>query len=126
MPFKCVAPVNHSSWSTRASWISRCGAVARRHHQITFRAVRAALSALEPPGGDGSVMEEGGGVWVLPLEEAIEACRTGAIPDMKTEIALLRLADHLAYVPSLGRFVDELPEDLRAAWSPLGTERARP
>ena len=74
----------------------------------------------------GSVMEEGGGVWVLPLAEAIEACRTGAIPDMKTEIALLRLADHLAYIPALGRFVDELPEDLRAAWSPLGTERARP
>ena len=94
--------------------------------KVHFRAVRAGLSALEPPGGDGSVMEEGGGVWVLPLEEAIEACRTGAIPDMKTEIALLRLADHLAYVPSLGRFVDELPDELRAAWSPLGTERARP
>ena len=93
--------------------------------KVHFRAARTPLDLREKPEGDGSVMEEGGGVWILPLEEAIEACRTGEISDMKTEIALLRLADHLGYVPSLGCFIDELPADLRARWRPLGTPESR-
>ena len=32
----------------------------------------------------------------LPLDEAMRRCRTGGICDMKTEIALRRLADYLA------------------------------
>ena len=44
---------------------------------------------------------------------------------MKTEIALLRLADHVGYLPSLGCFVDELPADLRARWRSLGTPESR-
>ena len=88
--------------------------------KVHFRAARAAIDERGLPEGDGSVMEEGGGVIVMTLEEAIEACRTGGIPDMKTEIALLRLADHLGYVASLGCFVDELPEEVRARWRPLG------
>jgi hypothetical protein len=43
---------------------------------------------------------------------------------MKTEVALLRLADHLGYLPSRGVFVDELPEDLRRRWRPVGVPRA--
>jgi len=70
--------------------------------------------------GDGSVMEEGASVIVRELAEAIEACRTGAIPDVKTEVGLLRLADALGYVPQLGMFVDELPAELRARWRSLG------
>jgi hypothetical protein len=54
------------------------------------------------------------------LGEAIAACRSGAIPDMKTEIGLLRLADHLGYLPQLGCFVDDLPPEFAARHTPLG------
>ncbi len=47
-------------------------------------------------GGDGSPMEEGTRVRLMDLEEAVRACRAGAIPDMKTELALVRLRDRLA------------------------------
>ena len=47
------------------------------------------------PHGDGSPMEEGTRAVVLDLEDAIAACRAGDIPDMKTELALLRLRDKL-------------------------------
>ncbi|HVG93351.1 MAG TPA: NUDIX hydrolase [Planctomycetota bacterium] len=87
--------------------------------KVHFRAVEADLSARVRPTGDGSPMEEGGTVVVWPLSDAIEACRTGKVPDMKTEVALLRLADAIGYVPQLQRFVDDLPADLRAAWRPL-------
>ena len=72
--------------------------------------------------GDGSVMEESGRAVVRELVEAIEACRRGEIPDMKTEIALLRLADHLGYLPQLGAFADELPDEWRARYRRLGVE----
>ncbi len=65
-------------------------------------------------------MEEHGRVVVLELGDAIRACRSGEIPDMKTEIALLRLADHLGYLPQLGCFADELPDDLRGRHDRLG------
>jgi ADP-ribose pyrophosphatase len=73
-----------------------------------------------PPAGDGSVMEECAELLVRELSEAIDACRTGEIPDMKTEIALLRLADHLGYLPQLGCFADELPPALQARYRSLG------
>ena len=66
------------------------------------------------------MMEECAKLVVLELGEAIAACRSGAIPDMKTEIGLLRLADHLGYLPQLGCFVDELPPELAARHTPLG------
>lgn len=70
--------------------------------------------------GDGTVMEEHGQLVRYELVEAIEACRRGAIPDMKTELALMRLCDHLGFLPQLGCFVDELPEALRARHRRLG------
>jgi ADP-ribose pyrophosphatase len=73
--------------------------------------------------GDGSVMEECARLVVLELGDAIERCRSGAIPDMKTEVGLLRLADHLGYLPQLGLFVDDLPEDLRGRYTGLGVRR---
>ena len=82
-----------------------------------------ALSGAFAPAGDGSAMEAGGGVRVLPLLDAIAACRAGDVPDMKTEVALLRLADAIGYVPSLDRFVEDLPADLRARFAPPGLER---
>ena len=90
--------------------------------KVHFRAVEAALDRLGRPTGDGSAMEEGGRVWVLPVEDAIAACRRGEIPDMKTELALLRLCDLVGYLPALGRFADELPADLAARWRPLGLD----
>ncbi|MFQ5426902.1 MAG: NUDIX hydrolase [Gaiellales bacterium] len=72
------------------------------------------------PSGDGSVMEEAAEIVALELGAAIEACRRGEIPDMKTEVGLLRLADHLGYVAQLGCFVDELPPELRARYRSLG------
>ncbi len=46
--------------------------------------------------GDGTPMEEGTRSVVLDLDEAVGLCRSGAIPDMKTEVGLLRLAGLLA------------------------------
>lgn len=70
--------------------------------------------------GDGSVMEEGTRMVTRELCEAIAACRSGEIPDAKTEIGLLRLADHLGYVPQLGLLKDALPPELAARYNSLG------
>jgi 8-oxo-dGTP pyrophosphatase MutT (NUDIX family) len=48
------------------------------------------------PGGDGSPLEANGIVICVPLDEALDACRRGAIRDEKTELALRRLADVIA------------------------------
>jgi hypothetical protein len=75
--------------------------------------------------GDGTVMEEGGRLVRYELVEALEACRRGAIPDMKTELALMRLCDHLGFVAQLGCFADELPEPLRSRYRRLGVAPRR-
>lgn len=64
--------------------------------KVFFACVRTPLVPTTERAGDGSVMEEAGGLVVLSLDEAIRRCRDGAIPDMKTEIALVRLRDRLA------------------------------
>jgi ADP-ribose pyrophosphatase len=91
--------------------------------KVHFRAAEAPLSGAFEPAGDGSAMEAGGGVRVLALRDAIAACRAGEVPDMKTEVALLRLADAIGYVPALDRFVEDLPAGLRARFAPPGLER---
>jgi ADP-ribose pyrophosphatase len=88
--------------------------------KLRFCAAPAALAAASAGRGDGSVMEERASLVVLELADAIEACRSGAIPDMKTELGLLRLADHLGYLPQLRCFVDELPPALAARHTRLG------
>ncbi|MDB4934967.1 MAG: ADP-ribose pyrophosphatase [Labilithrix sp.] len=45
------------------------------------------------PEGDGSPVEAGAIVVSVPLDTALDACRSGAIRDEKTELALRRLAD---------------------------------
>lgn len=70
--------------------------------------------------GDGSVMEEASRLLRYELTQAIEACRRGQIPDMKTELALFRLCDHLGFLPQLGCFAAELPEPLRRRYRRLG------
>jgi ADP-ribose pyrophosphatase len=88
--------------------------------KVYFCAGPVRLEERSTPSGDGSVMEESAELVLRSLAEAIEACRTGEIPDMKTEVALLRLADHLGYIPQLGCFQEDLPADLRARYRRLG------
>ncbi|MCP3920296.1 MAG: NUDIX hydrolase [bacterium] len=73
--------------------------------------------------GDGSVMEEWSQLARFELRAAITACRNGSIPDMKTEVALWRLADHVGYLPQLGCFARDLPPELRERYTSLGVER---
>jgi 8-oxo-dGTP pyrophosphatase MutT (NUDIX family) len=93
--------------------------------KVYFCAASADVDAARAGAGDGSVMEEAGAIAVLELSEAIEACRSGAIPDMKTELGLLRLADHLGFIPQLDCFADELPPELRSRHRRLGITAAR-
>ena len=73
--------------------------------------------------GDGSTMEEWSRVHLIDLREAIAMCRDGRVPDMKTEVALLRLADHLGYIHQLDAFADDLPPELRERFTARGIER---
>lgn len=90
--------------------------------KIFFCAAPAPLSQgpSQTAAGDGSVMEEFGSLYELDLRDAIARCRNGEIPDMKTEVALLRLADHLGYIPQLDCHESELPNELRSQYSRLG------
>lgn len=49
------------------------------------------------PTTDGHPMEKGASVRAILLEEAIEYCRKGYLPDSKTEIGLRRLADKYSF-----------------------------
>lgn len=92
--------------------------------KVYFAAAPVRVAEAGAVAGDGSGMEEGTQRVVLDLREAIGRCRRGEIPDMKTEIGLLRLADRLGYLPQLDRFVHELPEALRERYAPPGIESA--
>ena len=101
-----------------AAFFPAPGAAEERVHVVAAPFDRNAPRA---PTGDGSPMEEGGQVIVLPLDEAIRRCRRGDVPDAKTEIALLRLADHLGYSPHHGRRWADVeagatPSPARLAW----------
>jgi ADP-ribose pyrophosphatase len=52
-------------------------------------------STRKRPGGDGSPLEEGARIESVPLDDALEACRRGEVPDLKTELALRRLREVL-------------------------------
>lgn len=93
--------------------------------KLYFTAAAAPLDKACHGAGDGSVMEQGATIECMTLGEAIRACRDGRIPDMKTEVGLLRLADHLGYLPQLDCFVHELPEQLGMRHDPLGVARRR-
>ena len=92
--------------------------------KVFFASAEVRVADAAPVAGDGSGMEEGTRRVVLDLREAIARRRDGRIPDMKTELALLRLADRLGYLPQLDAFVDELPGELRARFAPPGLEEA--
>ena len=60
-----------------------------------FAAVEVDPAAQLPLEGDGSPMEEGARTRWLPLDEALAMCTRGEICDLKTELGLRRLRDHL-------------------------------
>jgi ADP-ribose pyrophosphatase len=57
--------------------------------------VRVDPKSRTAPGGDGSPLEEGARIESVPLDDALEACRRGEVPDAKTELALRRLREVL-------------------------------
>jgi ADP-ribose pyrophosphatase len=88
--------------------------------RVHFRSVEVPLHEGGQADGDGSPMEQGTRAVVLDLVDAIARCRRGDIPDMKTELALLRLCDAVGYLPQLRCFRDELPPDLAARYAAPG------
>lgn len=60
-----------------------------------FAAVEVDPAAQEAARGDGSPMEEGARTRWLLLDDAIAACTRGDLADLKTELGLRRLRDHL-------------------------------
>lgn len=60
-----------------------------------FAAVEVDPSQQQPLPGDGSPMEEGARTRWLPLNDAVRACRAGDLTDLKTELGLVRLREHL-------------------------------
>lgn len=62
-----------------------------------FTAVEVDPAAQQPLPGDGSPMEEGATTRWTTLGAALEACTQGEICDLKTEMGLRRLRDHLGY-----------------------------
>jgi len=61
--------------------------------QHVFFVVDVDPAARTSPTEDGSALERGAAIVALPLADALEHCRTGAIRDAKTELALRRLAE---------------------------------
>jgi len=69
------------------------GAMVEKYY---FVAAEVDPGAQQPLAGDGSPMEEGARTRWLSLDAAIAACERGEIVDLKTELGLRRLRDHLA------------------------------
>jgi ADP-ribose pyrophosphatase len=68
------------------------GVIGERH---LFYSVEVDGAARTPPAGDGSPLEHAAAIIALPVLDAIEHCRRGAIRDAKTELGLRRLAETL-------------------------------
>ncbi|HTL36788.1 MAG TPA: NUDIX hydrolase [Kofleriaceae bacterium] len=60
-----------------------------------FASVEVDPKVQEPLQGDGSPMEEGAQTTWFLLDDAIAACNAGVLVDLKTELGLRRLRDHL-------------------------------
>jgi ADP-ribose pyrophosphatase len=61
-----------------------------------FAAVEVDPAAQQALSGDGSPMEEGAHTRWLAIDAVIDACVRGELVDLKTELGLRRLRDHLA------------------------------
>jgi ADP-ribose pyrophosphatase len=64
--------------------------------KLYFLAAEADPETATTPSLDGSPVEEAAVIRWLPLADALDACRLGAIEDAKTEVAIRRLIEHLA------------------------------
>jgi ADP-ribose pyrophosphatase len=60
-----------------------------------FMAAEVDPSTQQPLAGDGSPMEEGASTRWMLIDDAIDACHAGVITDLKTELGLRRLREHL-------------------------------
>jgi ADP-ribose pyrophosphatase len=61
-----------------------------------FTAVEVDPDAQHAPVGDGSPMEEGASTRWISIDDAIDACVRGELCDLKTELGVRRLREHLA------------------------------
>jgi ADP-ribose pyrophosphatase len=66
------------------------GMIGERH---LYFAVDVDPRARREPTEDGSALEHGAAIVALPVRDALEHCRSGAIRDAKTELALRRLLE---------------------------------
>jgi ADP-ribose pyrophosphatase len=66
------------------------GVIAERIH---FFHVPVDPTTLQPPLEDGSPLEHQAAILDISLEDALDGCRKGNVPDAKTEVALRRLAE---------------------------------
>jgi ADP-ribose pyrophosphatase len=64
--------------------------------KLYFLAAEADPESATAPTLDGSPVEERAVVRWLTLDDALDACRSGALEDVKTEVAIRRLAEHLS------------------------------
>ena len=69
------------------------GAMIEKFYFVAVEVDPATQGALA---GDGSPMEEGATTRWLGLDAALAACMRGELCDLKTELGLRRLRDHLA------------------------------
>jgi ADP-ribose pyrophosphatase len=67
--------------------------IGEMHHFFHVEVVPATRTE---PAGDGSPVEADAEIVCVPLDEALAACRRGALRDEKTELGLRRLAEELA------------------------------
>lgn len=78
-----LAPLGHATFPAP-------GFIAEKHY---FFHVEVDPSRRRAPTEDGSVLEKDAAIVDIPLREALEHCRSGLLPDAKTELALRRLAE---------------------------------
>lgn len=61
--------------------------------RLSFAVAEVDPAALEAPSEDGTPVEERAEIRFVPLADALAACEDGVVTDIKTELALRRLAD---------------------------------
>jgi len=83
LPESALEPLGQWSWPLPAL-------LGEQHH---FFHVRVDGAAQEEAKGDGHPLERHASLVAVPLDDALGACRSGALRDEKTELALRRLAE---------------------------------
>ena len=63
--------------------------------QLFFYAVEVDNDLQREPTLDGSPLEEGAELWCVPLDDALQMANSGKLPDMKTNLGLRFLVNHI-------------------------------